>query len=233
MKIAIISDLHGNLEALSSLPYDYDELWVLGDLVNYGPDPGPIVDCVRQRASVVIRGNHDNALGFGVDPRCSPPFVRMAAEMAAYTDRMLSSEQKQYLRDLPIHVIRNLDGHGLYLCHAIPSDPLFGYCPAQSPQWLMEMRDLPADFLLVGHTHVQVLQKAGHGQILNPGSIGQPKSGNRNAQYAMWDKGHIELRSYTYPVEQTALKISMLGIEKAIADELIAVLMDGGVNASS
>ena len=48
MKIAIISDLHGNLEALSSLPYDYDELWVLGDLVNYGPDPGPIVDCVRR-----------------------------------------------------------------------------------------------------------------------------------------------------------------------------------------
>ena len=49
----------------------------------------------------------------------------------------------------------------------------------------------------------------------------------------MWDKGHIELRENIYTVEQTALKISMLGIEKVIADELIAVLMDGGVNASS
>ena len=57
MRIFIISDLHANLEALAALPCDYDELWVLGDLVNYGPYPAATIDFVRSHASVVIRGN--------------------------------------------------------------------------------------------------------------------------------------------------------------------------------
>ena len=52
MKIVMVSDLHGNLEALSALPEEYDELWVLGDLVNYGPDPDEVVEFVRTRAGV-------------------------------------------------------------------------------------------------------------------------------------------------------------------------------------
>jgi protein phosphatase len=64
MKIFIISDLHANLEALAAVPDDYDELWVLGDLVNYGPNPAEAIEFVRSRASLVIRGNHDHAVGF-------------------------------------------------------------------------------------------------------------------------------------------------------------------------
>lgn len=59
MKIVIISDIHGNFDALSALPEVYDELWVLGDLVNYGPDPVAAVDFVRSKAAVVVCGNHD------------------------------------------------------------------------------------------------------------------------------------------------------------------------------
>ena len=64
MRISIISDLHANLEALSALPRDYDELWVLGDLVNYGPNPAEIIDFVRSHASMIIRGNHDHSVEF-------------------------------------------------------------------------------------------------------------------------------------------------------------------------
>ncbi|MGO9438175.1 MAG: metallophosphoesterase family protein [Terracidiphilus sp.] len=71
MKIAIISDLHGDYAALQSLRENYDELWVLGDLVNYGPEPGAVVDFVKANSSVVVRGNHDHSLGYDVDPRCA------------------------------------------------------------------------------------------------------------------------------------------------------------------
>ena len=58
MRIAIVSDIHGNWEALRSLPADYDELWVLGDLVNYGPDPSAVIEFVRAHAAVVVQGNY-------------------------------------------------------------------------------------------------------------------------------------------------------------------------------
>jgi hypothetical protein len=61
MKIAIISDIHGNFDALSALPESYDELWVLGDLVNYGPEPGAVIDHIKSNAAVIVRGNHDHS----------------------------------------------------------------------------------------------------------------------------------------------------------------------------
>lgn len=73
MRIAIVSDIHGNFDALAALPREYDQLWVLGDLVNYGPEPKAVIDFVREHASIVLRGNHDHAVGRHEDPRCSPP----------------------------------------------------------------------------------------------------------------------------------------------------------------
>jgi hypothetical protein len=70
VKILIISFVHGNTEALSSVTESYDELWVLGDLVNYGPDPAGAIRSLRQRATLIVRGNHDHAVGYDVDPRC-------------------------------------------------------------------------------------------------------------------------------------------------------------------
>lgn len=127
MKIFIISDLHANFEALSLLPSDYDELWVLGDLVNYGPDPALTIEFVRLRASMVVRGNHDNAVGYGSDYRCSPRFQRMAEAMGSYTRSMLSAEDKQYLRGLPACARRRVGSQVFFLCHATPSDLLYDY----------------------------------------------------------------------------------------------------------
>ena len=74
MKIGIISDLHGNYEALQTLPEHFDELWVLGDLVNYGPEPGAVIDFVKSNSTIIVRGNHDHSIGYDVNPRCTLRF---------------------------------------------------------------------------------------------------------------------------------------------------------------
>jgi len=104
MKIVIVSDIHGNFDALSALRETYDELWVLGDLVNYGPEPGQVVDYVRSKASIAVRGNHDHSIGYNEDPRCSSRFQEMAEATRRYTDSVLTFGQKHYLRNLPLYL---------------------------------------------------------------------------------------------------------------------------------
>lgn len=125
MRIVIISDIHGNAESLSTLPEHYDELWVLGDLVNYGPEPGAVVDFVRSHAAVVVRGNHDDAVGFNRDPHCSPPYRQMAKETLDFSRSILSRDQIEYLASLPLTAERTAGGRKFLLCHAAPSDPLY------------------------------------------------------------------------------------------------------------
>jgi len=67
VKIVIVSDIHANYDAWRALPEDYDELWVLGDLVNYGPQPAEVLSEVMERASFVVQGNHDHAVGYEDD----------------------------------------------------------------------------------------------------------------------------------------------------------------------
>ncbi len=130
MRILIVSDIHGNYDALSSIEETYDELWVLGDLVNYGPEPAAVIDFVRSKAAVFVCGNHDYAIGFNQDPRCSDRFREMAEVTRRFTDAVLGFGYKQFLRDLSWHAERRCGDTRFYLCHAVPSDPLYGYCAA-------------------------------------------------------------------------------------------------------
>jgi putative phosphoesterase len=173
MKIVIISDLHGNHAALQSLPESHDELWVLGDLVNYGPAPGAVVDFVKAKSTVVVRGNHDHSIGFDVDPRCTPRYRKMAELTRRYTASVLSKEQKEFLRELPLKLELKRDGTSFYLCHARPSDPLYGYCSEQSEDWVNEIQQVKATALLVGHTHTPFIRRIGNYFVVNPGSLGQ------------------------------------------------------------
>lgn len=229
MKIVIISDIHGNFDALSALNETYDELWVLGDLVNYGPEPSAVIDFVKSRASVVVRGNHDHSIGFGEDPRCSPRFREMAEATGRFTDSALSFGEKHFLRNLPLQLEIQRGSTRFYLCHAIPSDPLFGYCEADSPQWIREIQDISADVILVGHTHVPAVRTIGSCLVINPGSLGQPKTGSPDARYAVWEDGNVQLKSYAYPVEKTVSKILALPIPAHLRDELSTILQTGDI----
>jgi putative phosphoesterase len=227
MKIIIISDLHGNAEALSVLPQDYDQLWVLGDLVNYGPNPRETIDFVRSHATLVVRGNHDHAIIWNTDPHCTPQYRAMAAEMARYTQSVLTQAEKKYLASLPLTLTSEVQGSHFYLCHATPSNPLFAYNPRESIRWETEVCAVPPGYVLVGHTHIQFQRVIGDRIIVNPGSLGQPKIGLPRACFAVWDDGHLEFYAVPYPYEQTIEKIRRLRLPKEIEQSLIATLKTG------
>jgi protein phosphatase len=228
MRVVIVSDIHGNMEALEALPLSGDLLWVLGDLVNYGPDPVAVVDWVREHAAIVIRGNHDYAAATGADPRCSAPFREMSRAMLAYTHENLRADQREYLAALPVTATEKIGGTSFFLCHAAPSQPLFGYVAADSPQWERESEGTVADVLLTGHTHIPFIRTFNGRIVANPGSIGQPKTGSPLASYAVWDGG-LELHSYRYDCETTARKIEKLAIPQEVGRDLAAVLRTGGL----
>ena len=227
MRIAILSDIHGNLEALQAISDSWDELWVLGDLVNYGPNPAEVVDFMRRNAATVVRGNHDHAIGNGADPHCSPAFREMARAMQAYTESVLDEEQKAYLRNLPATAQREVDGKRFFLCHATPSDPLFRYGPREPAFWAGELAAVNADVLLVGHTHLPFILDVNGQRVVNPGSVGQPKHGRSEACYAVWEDGGITLKLQPYNVETTVGRMLGLPIEESIRQQLAGVLRSG------
>ncbi len=227
MKIVIISDLHGNYDALSALPESYDELWVLGDLVNYGPQPREVLGFVRAHGNLVVRGNHDNAVGFNEDPRCTPRYHEMAEQTRQFTVSALTNEDKAYLRSLPLQAEAERSGKRFYLCHAIPSNPLYGYCPEDSDRWAAELQTLPADVLLVGHTHTPFVRRIGEKIVANPGSLGQPKTGKSDGCYAVWNNSTLELKQFPYPVENAIAKLRSLPVTPDVRQDLATVLRTG------
>ena len=227
MKVLIISDLHANLEAVRALPSDFDRLWVLGDLVNYGPNPAEVIDFVRERASMVVRGNHDHSIGFDEDPRCSPRFRGMAEETGRYTRSVLTDGHKEYLRGLPLKAREAAEGVHFLMCHAAPSDPLFEYRREDSPLWLADSVGPAIDMELVGHTHIPFCRSLGTRSVINPGSVGQPKHGCAEARYAIWQERKLSLESAAYDVEETIDKLRRLSLSAGVFEDLAYVLRNG------
>lgn len=229
MRIVIASDLHGNLESLAVLPRDYDELWILGDLVNFGPDPGKVVEYVRDRAVHVVRGNHDHAAGYGESPRCYGRFQELAESTGKATEGQLSKSDREYLRRLPLQIHVQKNQTQFWLCHATPSDPLYGYAPPTSELWREECCEPPADILLVGHTHAQFMRKVGSCLVVNPGSLGLPSNRSSLACFAVWENGIMSLRSTLYDVETTVRKVEAMRISADVRNDLVALLRTGQV----
>ncbi|KRE02365.1 phosphoesterase [Bosea sp. Root670] len=227
MKIAIISDIHGNLDALRAFSETYDELWVLGDQVNFGPQPREVIEIIRDRADIAIQGNHDHAVGFDDDSRWTPKFRAIAEATRRHTSAKLSEEQKLYLRELPLAVQAVREGTRFQLVHATPSDPHYGYLLEDADGWAAELESVDADVLLVGHTHMPFIRRIGNKIVVNPGSIGQPRGGKPRPSYAVWQDGAFELRSFDYPIESTVAKLEALGHPPEVEAELVRILREG------
>ena len=165
MKLLILSAIHGNLDALHAIRESYDELWVLGDIVNYGPEPREALEAVRATASIVVQGNHDHAVGHCDDSRWSARFREVAEATRRFTSSQLSGAQKAYLRSLPVRVQVEREGVRFYLTHATPSDPHYGRIAPNLDDWVAELERLDADVLLVGHSHVLFIRQIGATQI--------------------------------------------------------------------
>jgi putative phosphoesterase len=229
MKIAIISDIHANFAALRSFEETFDELWVVGDLVNFGPQPGEVVDWVRDKAHCVVRGNHDHAVGYGVDPRCIPAYSALALETALYSAAVLTDSQKQYLRLLPLTAGRTLAGTRFQLCHATPSDPLFGYLDRSA--WAAHTRLVRDDVLVVGHTHEPAVMNLGKVTVVNPGSLAGIRITSPNASYAIWDDGRLHLKQYSYPVQETIGAVKPMPISQSVRDQLCSLITTGDLSS--
>lgn len=229
MKVALVADIHANFAALRAFSESYHELWVIGDLVNFGPRPAEVVEWVRTHAHCVIRGNHDHAVGYATDPRCIPAYQAMAAETGEFSSSVLTKDQKQYLRLLPLTADRTLAGTKFHLCHATPSDPLFGYLEQDASAWKSEMSSTRADVVVVGHTHVPFLRSIGKRHLVNPGSLAGLKITSPQASYATWEDGRFQLKRYSYPFEETVTEIGAMPISQPVQEQLAELITAGGL----
>lgn len=241
MKTAVISDIHGNLEAFREVLDDIgqteaDAVVSLGDNVGYGPDPEAVIQLIRSRNIPSIMGNHELAI---VLPERRRWFNESARMSLAVTEKLLTEETKEWIDRLETTLVfRNC-----LFVHGCP--------PASVTAYLFEMKDsrlksildrLDQRICFVGHTHTldlvsltggeivrSELQKGkislarGDKYIINVGSVGQPRDEDKNAKYVIWDDSEetVEVRFIPYNAAKTAEKIIALGFPKINATRLL------------
>jgi putative phosphoesterase len=232
MRILVISDLHANWPALEAVvsAEAFDRLFVIGDLVSYGPHPREVMDFVRRRATLIVRGNHDNALARGVDCRCAPASKPLAEATRAVHRTLLSGPDLQWLGALPLTASHREDGRTFYAVHASPRDHLFRYTivpGAPDAHVQRQVSGVKADYVLLGHTHLPMVRRAGSRLVVNPGSVGQPRDGDSRAAYALIEDGEVALKRAAYDVERTVADLERLPIEPAVVERLTAILRAG------
>ncbi|ABM81161.1 metallophosphoesterase family protein [Hyperthermus butylicus] len=245
MKILLISDIHGNADALKAVLENargWDAVWVLGDLVDYGPEPHIVVDIVRDLApEVIVTGNHDYAAAYGVDCRCAPEIHELSEYTRKHiTFKLLSREQISWLRSLPKVYSGQVSNLKVYMAHGSPRNPLYGYLRPNLPadelrlaltpsMAALKPRPVKADLVVVGHTHIPVDMTIDWVRIVNPGSVGQPRDGDPRASYAILDveKGSLEIRRVKYDINSVLAKLRQLGIEEHYFNWLKRILLEG------
>lgn len=238
MRFLILSDIHGNLEALQAVLADsagqYDQILCCGDLVGYNPNPAEVVDWARTNCQVVIRGNHDKAVASleGLEW-----FNEIAQASALWSRQQLSAEQIEWLQNLPTGPV---ESGTCTLFHGAPFDEDFYVL---SPDDAIDcFGHLETQVSFFGHTHVQggfYLRRRLAGQLdgvfhteseytieiepdsvfmINPGSVGQPRDGDPRAAYALFEPllRTVTLRRAEYPIHETYTKIQDAGLPEAL-----------------
>jgi len=240
MRVAVISDIHGNLHALDAAlaaldSEQFDQIWCLGDLVGYGPRPNECCARVAGRADVCLIGNHD----LGVLERISlEEFSHEAAASARWTQGELDDEARSFLEGLPPGV--ELAEAGAELYHASPRDPVWEYV-LDAGSMRAALEDTTQGVILVGHSHVPLTAMLDDGQLhashapegtevdfaerrvlMNPGSIGQPRDGDPHAAFLLIDLDERQawFRRVEYDVERTQQEIRDAGLPEALAERL-------------
>lgn len=267
MRIAILSDIHANLQALEAVAKDaeaqgIDETWCLGDVVGYGGNPRETLRWVEQNADVVVRGNHDQAVSDG-DASWFNPVAATAARAHA---QLLEPAERARMAGWPLSHARTVAGERVLVVHASPDDPLREYVFPESAASGLARWSGRARIILLGHTHVP-FAAIGHGDdvrdapsakaravaalprgdadpapwvahgfedrrtaaadapllLVNAGSVGQPRDGNRDAAYVLLDmeRHTVELRRVPYDVEGAAAAVRRAGLPDVLATRLL------------
>ena len=248
MRCAIVSDIHANLEAFEAVLDDIrgqgiEDIFCLGDLIGYGPNPRECIDLAMRHFKVTLMGNHDQAALF------DPEGFNASAEAAIFwTREQLESRGNprqnerrwEFLGELP-RVHREQDGQLLFV-HGSPRVPLNEYI---FPEDIYNRRKMERIFQLVdrycfvGHTHVPgVFLESGEfleptdlpegrlalpdqKMVVNVGSIGQPRDGDPRACYVVLEDGNLWFRRVPYDVEKTIQKIYRIpALDNFLGDRL-------------
>jgi diadenosine tetraphosphatase ApaH/serine/threonine PP2A family protein phosphatase len=235
--LAIVSDIHGNLEALETVLADLDRrkpdaVVCLGDFVGYGASPNPCIELLRPRIEAAVLGNHDDA---AIGSATLEGFNHEAARAARWTRDQLTPEYHDYLKALPMSV----RWHDAHLVHASPSEPEAWHYVLSPAEADYEMGCFEGPMCFIGHSHYpgnfqfdgsrslytrqsKVNLEKGKRYLINVGSVGQPRDGDPRAAYLLWDQRaksleHVRL---DYDVEAAAARIRQAGLPAFLAERL-------------
>ena len=236
MRLAVLSDIHANLAALDAVRADMppvDEVWVLGDIVGYGPQPNEVIAALQELGARSVMGNHDGAAIGTVDIGWFNPD---AARAITWTAGILDANSRTYLASLP--EVRR-DGE-LTAVHGSPRDPTWEYITG--PDIARENLDaFETRICLHGHTHIPVVFQTGSDgmqtlppapetrlrvetgrALVNPGSVGQPRDGDPASSYLLLDTTSwiLEFRRVRYPIDRTQSLMRDLGLPARLVDRL-------------
>ncbi len=225
MKLLIVSDIHGNwaaLEAVLRAEPDCQAVAFCGDVVDYGPQP---VECIRwlaDRVEFLVRGNHDNALAFDQDCRCLGSFREFSLATRAWHRTLVGQPERHFLRGLPSLTWFEYQGRHFRMAHATPEGGLFEYLSMDA--WGQHAAQWDADFVLLGHTHVQGMRRFGHVTVVNPGSVGLARDSPGEACYAIYEHGAMQLRRCPYDIDRTVAALRSAPLPQAVVEGLAKVL---------
>ena len=230
MRYAILSDIHGNLEALTAVLNDISKrgvgkIWCLGDIVDYGPDPHACIALMRRQKHVTVAGNHDLA---ALNMIGTADFHPDAVVANSWTREQLQQADLDFLASLP----SDIEEGEFTLVHSSPRDPIWEYIKSVD----IAKNNLPyfkSPFCLIGHTHKPVIFRCpdnnscsevefplevdfaleGGRLFLNPGSVGQPRDGDPRASYAIYDSDTKSIRLCRIPYDIAATQSKMLKVK--------------------
>ncbi len=242
MRYAIIADVHSNLAAFRAVLEDMEErggvaeIWCLGDIVGYGPDPVECIRLLRQYRHRSVGGNHDWAAIGKVD---ISDFNPDAAAACRWTGKQLSPDDVAYLDGLPLTISYD----DFTLVHGSPREPIWEYLLSTSSAEI-SFRHFQTRFCLIGHSHVPLvfeydgktclfrelptetpLSLGGNRLIINPGGVGQPRDGDPRAAYAIYDSDDGAIYHYRVPYDISVTQRRML--ERGLPPFLAARLSYG------
>lgn len=237
---AVISDIHGNLEALRAvmddMPGEVETVYCLGDVIGYGASPNECCDLVREAGMPLITGNHDLAVAdLETDLAWFNPVAAAAVE---WTRKYLSEENRQFLLSRP----RAMERENALFVHGSARDPdeyIINERSARENLALLESDHPEAVICFFGHTHVKAVAPApgdpakdsealdlseNGPYLVNPGSVGQPRDGDTHASYVLAETSpgsvRVAYRSVEYDMEKAQAKIRDAGLPGMLADRL-------------
>lgn len=206
----------------------FDVCLCLGDLVEYGPEPGSCIEWVRQTATHSVRGNHDHGTAQDVEVQGLGGFRYLTQATRKPTLAKLSPDDRRYLNDLPTTSMFKLGGKRFLLVHATPRDPLDEYIPAEVEPWAVRLAGLQVDYVCVGHTHQPFVLDVNGIKVVNPGSVGLQRDGDPRARYAVIDGDDIQLKRVEYDVEKTVAAVRDCSLTDERAKGMLADVYKAG-----